>query len=121
MNGTVIPEAEIVFTKDNGNGQQEPYLTYKLKDVIVTSYSVGQATDNLGSSGQDGVRSQDGTAGEDDEQPTMTMCTFNFREVRVIYRSKDATAEPNEFTAVDEEAQADQQVDAPADRVTLLR
>lgn len=42
-NGTHIQDVEIVFTKDvtgsDGVTKQEPYLTYKLKDVIVTSYS----------------------------------------------------------------------------------
>lgn len=40
-NGTFFPEVEIHFTVSAGSGEpkQEPYLTYKLKDVIVTSYS----------------------------------------------------------------------------------
>ena len=40
-NGTFNPEAEIHFTRASplGDGQQQTYLKYKLKDVIVTSYS----------------------------------------------------------------------------------
>ena len=37
-NGTFFDEVEIHFTTQVKN-KQEPYLTYKLKDVIVTSYS----------------------------------------------------------------------------------
>ena len=37
-NGTFYDEVEIHFTTQVKN-KQEPYLTYKLKDVIVTSYS----------------------------------------------------------------------------------
>ena len=43
-NGKFIPEAQIDFCTTI-NGKQEPYLTYKLKNVIVTSYSFhGQGT-----------------------------------------------------------------------------
>ena len=37
-NGTFYPEVEVHFCSTVKN-KQEPYLTYKLKDVIVTSYS----------------------------------------------------------------------------------
>ncbi|MEQ9408990.1 MAG: type VI secretion system tube protein Hcp [Fuerstiella sp.] len=37
-NGTFFDEVEIHFTTQVKN-KQEPYLTYKLKDVIITSYS----------------------------------------------------------------------------------
>ena len=41
--GTIFPEVEIVLTKDfalaDGTSHRIPYLTYKLKDVIITSYS----------------------------------------------------------------------------------
>ena len=49
-NGTHIQEVEIVFTKDvtgsDGTTKQEPYLTYKLKNVIVTSYKFHGKADN---------------------------------------------------------------------------
>ncbi|MGD9713147.1 MAG: Hcp family type VI secretion system effector [Thermomicrobiales bacterium] len=38
-NGTFYPEVEIHFCSQLKN-KQEPYLKYKLKDVIITSYSV---------------------------------------------------------------------------------
>jgi type VI secretion system secreted protein Hcp len=39
-NGTFFPEVEIHLCATIGN-KQEPYLTYKLKNVIVTSYGFG--------------------------------------------------------------------------------
>ncbi len=47
--GEVIPKLEIEVIKDDGSRGQEPYLTYKLKDVIVTSYSF--AADAQGNAG----------------------------------------------------------------------
>ncbi|MHA7647408.1 Hcp family type VI secretion system effector [Nitrosopumilus sp. S4] len=38
-NGKFFDEVEIHFTRSVGETREEPYLTYKLKDVIVTSYS----------------------------------------------------------------------------------
>jgi len=38
-NGSFFDEVEIVFTRTNEDGTEQPYLKYKLKDVIVTSYS----------------------------------------------------------------------------------
>lgn len=38
-NGFFHEEVEVHFTRSSGDGKQQTYLKYKLKDVIVTSYS----------------------------------------------------------------------------------
>jgi len=42
--GDALPLVEINFVRDKGGGESEAYLTYKLKDVLVTSYSISHSS-----------------------------------------------------------------------------
>lgn len=63
-NGTFFKEVQIDFCTTVKN-KQEPYLTYKLKDVIVTSYSFHGVSDQA--------------------QPPTEDVTFNFTEIEWTY------------------------------------
>jgi type VI secretion system secreted protein Hcp len=93
--GVVIPRVEIVLTRDV-NGQQQPYLAYELKNVIVTSYCLGAGSeglrvDNIGSSGQDGV--VDPATGAPPavvpEKLPPSNLSLHFEEIKVTYTEFD--------------------------------
>ena len=70
-NGKVFPEVSIAFTRNTGDGRQEVYLTYKLTNVMVTSYSVKIHADADGN-----------------DVPTEDFA-LNFEEIKVTYTEFD--------------------------------
>ena len=74
-NGTMIDEVEITLRVEN---KQEPYLTYKLKDVLVTSYTIRNPRDS-------------------DDRPTEEVA-FYYNKIAIGYGQTDDAAKPARAT-----------------------
>jgi type VI secretion system secreted protein Hcp len=66
--GKVFPKVEIQLTRA-GRGNKEPYYTYELKNVLITSFSI---------------------SGQSDSSLPMEEFAFSFEEIKVTYTTYDA-------------------------------
>ncbi|MDP8243212.1 MAG: type VI secretion system tube protein Hcp [Candidatus Hinthialibacter antarcticus] len=77
LTNKVFPEVKIEVTKRGAGGEnQAVYLTYELKNVIVTSYQF--------------------QASGDGDEPPVEVFSLNFEEIKVTYKVFDATGGANE-------------------------
>jgi type VI protein secretion system component Hcp len=76
VTGMTYPDASIEFTKLVEGGGEQTYLTYKLKDVIISSYS-----------------SSGGGSAQGDSVPVDSI-SLNFEELEVSYTPLDVDGNP---------------------------
>ena len=69
LKGEILPSVQIHVAKEIADGGQVTYYTYELKNVLISSYSVG------GSSMPEGV--------------PLESVTLNFEEIKVTYTETD--------------------------------
>jgi type VI secretion system Hcp family effector len=83
--GAVFGTVDIQLTRPSSDGSQQTYYTYELKNVIITSYSIGSTgMDDVTPSGLPLV-----AAGGPSDLP-MEQLSLNFEEIKVIYTKTDS-------------------------------
>lgn len=87
--GAVIPTVEFVLTREvvPGSGQQEPYLKYELKNVLISSYSLGNHPNGPLHASPEDIVGADGSVRP--APPAASNMSLNFEEVKVTYTEYD--------------------------------